>query len=229
MRLNSISQCCSSVSPTILVDSFAFMSRSRSMASSRSLICCSYFSCNAFSPSAFCASASSRSALSRSRSFSTRAVASITASCFDCSDAWMLAFSFSTSAAFSASWSCSVAANLASANSTADVVSALACSSSLSSFARSASACACASFSSFFLSRSASSSRSCNCFSKSPSRTCFRMSAYPASSIVKALPQFGQMISCIVVGPSSASRSTAASNGPRSYHPRIRSYSSGVT
>ena len=36
--LNSTSQCCSKVSPTILVDNFAFMSFSRSIESSRSRI-----------------------------------------------------------------------------------------------------------------------------------------------------------------------------------------------
>jgi hypothetical protein len=74
MRLNSVSQCCSSVSPTILVDSRAFMSRRRSIASSRSLICVSYLSFSAFSASCFSSSArASRPLFSSSRSFRNRA------------------------------------------------------------------------------------------------------------------------------------------------------------
>lgn len=67
---------------SILVDSRAFMSLSRSIASSRSLSRVSYLSFRAVSPSAFWASASSRSALNRSRYFSMPVVASITANCF---------------------------------------------------------------------------------------------------------------------------------------------------
>ena len=80
MRLNSVSQCCSRVSPTILVDRRAFISRRRSIASSRSLICVSYLSLSDFSDSCFSSAACLRPFFSSSRSFSTALTASVIAS-----------------------------------------------------------------------------------------------------------------------------------------------------
>ena len=91
IRLNSVSQCCSSVSPTILVERRAFMSLRRSIASSRSLICVSYLSRSDFSASCFSNSACFKLFLSESRSFSTLPSASAMASFCAASPALSLA------------------------------------------------------------------------------------------------------------------------------------------
>ena len=80
MRLNSVSQCCSSVSPTILVERRAFMSLRRAISPSRSRNCSAYCSLMAFSSSCFFTTTRFRSFLSSSRSRATTVTASVTAS-----------------------------------------------------------------------------------------------------------------------------------------------------
>ncbi len=215
------------------------MSRRRSIASSRSLICISYLSLRDFSASFFSSSTCVRLFFSSSRSFSTELIASLIASFCVTSNASSFAFKSWISASFCAADSCNSFESLASANFEVVLLSCFALSSSFASASRSfstalkasviASFCATSPASSFAfnswisvsfaaeafcisllicslassivvrLSFSASSSLSCNCWSNSLSRTCFRISAYPDSSILNAFLQCGQMISCISI------------------------------
>ena len=96
--LNSVWQCCSKLSPTILVLSFAFMSFKRSISSSLSSIAPLYFSTIAASRSFICVSRFFKSLASWSRSFSIGAFASATANFFAVSAAANSPLSFSISA-----------------------------------------------------------------------------------------------------------------------------------
>ncbi len=113
MRSNSIEQCCSSVSPTIFVDSFAFISLRRSIASLRSFSCVSYLSLSAVSASCFSSVIRASPFFSSSRSFSTVMTASVTASFCESAPASSLAFRLWISASLVAAIFCSSAISVA--------------------------------------------------------------------------------------------------------------------
>ena len=193
--LNSASQCCSRVSPTIFVESFSFISFRREISSSlifiiSSLVCNSErcFSFKDFFKSSLSVSFISRLLERSSLSFSITFIASETANFFSISAFSTLAFISVKLARLSAiNFECSISA-LA-------FISAISLSFIINSLFVSFLMVASANSTALFFSDSATLKRFFNSCSNSRSLTCFCISAKPASSILNAVLHFGQFIS----------------------------------